>query len=516
MPYRRAPRSQRKHLKPKVSQHILKTFTAEKRSLVKFGIVPESVKNPITHQPLTRKLASSSKQERDVGVAMVGNILSQRSLDKIEMTQLWKALFYSFWMSDKVLIQQELARKLANFIKVCDNDTTSLLYIECFFECMEREWSGIDYLRMDKFLSLVRYFIHCSFDYFALNEWKLSLIEQFSNILRYKINLLNSTNRGLFLHLNDVYIEELIKICRIDGDDHLSKSFRPTLTFDALYNLLTPFITIYLESNQLYQQQYVIQKIFQKLMESMSFDKQQRETNLTQPGYDNLDLYQYNIHKKTKNLNKINSFIDDEENEKEEEDQDVDVTKIPSNQIKNFHDEKMKKIDPNSWIRRKKNETHIMFDKKNFDVVMPYKEMEKDEDRQRVKQWKIKYKESVDKREHDPLLIKDKMEQFHKVFDYLANHEKTPNKARKKLKVLSNVFVQRKLNNHGLNYNRYYIKKAVKMVDNRQKIKRQERNKKEKKRTMRRIMKHQRKWRKMGIKGKPSKKFIKRASKIVV
>eukprot|EP01083_Nonionella_stella_P252088 868999_1 len=113
MPYRRRQRSQKKHAgKGKVSEHILKKLTPEKRSLVQYGLIPESVKHPITHQPLTKKLASSAKHERDSGISTVRSILSKQNtqMDKTKMTQLWKALFYSFWMSDKVLIQHELAR----------------------------------------------------------------------------------------------------------------------------------------------------------------------------------------------------------------------------------------------------------------------------------------------------------------------------------------------------------------------------------------------------------------------
>merc|ERR1712154_1725 len=158
-------------------------------------------------------------------------------------------------------------------------------------ECMQREWNGIDRYRMEKYLSLIRYFIHACFDYFATKEWKLELCTAFCGILRSEqLNLCSSAHRGLFLHLCDVYMEELIKVNRIDSDDHLSAAFRPPITFDALYHLLLPFITIYLESNQVYQQQYVVKKIFHTLLESMTFDVERREKNLNRPGMDDLML----------------------------------------------------------------------------------------------------------------------------------------------------------------------------------------------------------------------------------
>ena len=543
MPYRRRQRSQRKYFKPKVPEHVLKKFSPKKRSLIEYGMVPESIKSPVTHKPLTKKLASSAKHERDSGIATVKSLLSSQDnkLDKIKMTQLWQAIFYSFWMSDKELIQHDLARKLANFIKLCANDGLTLLYMECFMQCMEREWSGIDYHRMNKFLSLVRYFMHSIFDYLAINEWDLKLIQQFGNILRFKINLLSSSCRGLFLHLSDIYIEELIKICRIDADDHLLQSFRPPITFDGLYNLLTPFISIYLQSTEQYQQQYVVRKIFNALMESMSFDKEQRETDLNRPGMDDLDLYKYNIEKykttetKTKTLdddankNKdgIDSFLDDDEDEEDEEDEAMDdkeetenLSMKPSKDYMRFDDESMKSIDPNNPLRRQRKQEHIMFDKKNFDVVMPFKEFEKNDVKKKVEQWKIKCRESITKRKHDPLLMKDKMEQFQKVFDYLANHEDTPKKSRHKLRVLSNLFIPKEIEIEGnhLYYDRAAVKKAVQIVDQTKQQSKREKLRKERKKRMRSVMKHKGKWqklRKMGIKMNPNRKMMIRSSKII-
>eukprot|EP01084_Bolivina_argentea_P007184 13521_1 len=439
MPYRRKPRSQRKHAKGRIHQDRIKQYSKEKRSLIKFGIIPQSVKqNSQSHQPLTKQLASSSKKDRDDGVALVRLILSNSQMDKHQMSQLWKALFYSFWMSDKALIQQELARKLANFIKVCGSWELSLLYIECFMECIEREWRGIDHLRMSKFLSLIRHHLHSAFDFIALNEWNVDLINGFSNILRFKINLFKSLNRGLFLHLSDIYIEELIKISRVDADHHLATSFRPPISFDALYHLLSPFVAIYLNSGQQYQEQYVIRKVFYKLVESQHFDAQQREINLNYPGFDDLDFG-------------------------------IDCVKQCKEKEKSIFDNEsqlMIAADPNNPIRRKKRDkTHLLFDKKNFDVVMPFKELEATSDAQKIQKWQIKYKETRLARMNDPLLMKHKMKQFEKVFLYLANHRDTPNNAIKKLKALADMFAQKEDKNR--DHHRSAARLALKAVDKR-------------------------------------------------
>jgi hypothetical protein len=110
-----------------------------------------------------------------------------RPLQRLDLLKLWKALFYNFWMSDKVPVQQELAAKLANLVRAvaaCSADTDALrrrrcqraravsrprrspcvracprqmhgmetvqesfLFCDVFFETMLREWGGIDRLR---------------------------------------------------------------------------------------------------------------------------------------------------------------------------------------------------------------------------------------------------------------------------------------------------------------------------------------------------------------------------------
>lgn len=49
-------------------------------------------------------------------------------------------------MSDKPLIQQDLARNLAR-LPLSLSDEKSILYIRAFYDTMIREWAGIDKLR---------------------------------------------------------------------------------------------------------------------------------------------------------------------------------------------------------------------------------------------------------------------------------------------------------------------------------------------------------------------------------
>ena len=60
------------------------------------------------------------------------------------MMRLWKGLYYCFWMSDKPLVQEELAESISSFIKCFHSQDSSLLFIQSFLQTFGREWFGID------------------------------------------------------------------------------------------------------------------------------------------------------------------------------------------------------------------------------------------------------------------------------------------------------------------------------------------------------------------------------------
>ncbi len=64
-----------------------------------------------------------------------------------------------FWMSDKIPVQQELADRLSQIIQSFPVDRCHE-FITAFYDTLMREWVGIDVLRMDKFMSLVRKFFN--------------------------------------------------------------------------------------------------------------------------------------------------------------------------------------------------------------------------------------------------------------------------------------------------------------------------------------------------------------------
>jgi len=56
------------------------------------------------------------------------------------------------WMSDKPLIQEDLAETIASLIHSIVDRKTALNFFKISLVTMGRDWSGIDTWRMDKFM----------------------------------------------------------------------------------------------------------------------------------------------------------------------------------------------------------------------------------------------------------------------------------------------------------------------------------------------------------------------------
>ncbi|KAM9259341.1 ribosomal RNA processing protein 1 homolog B isoform 2-T2 [Cariama cristata] len=78
---------------------------------------------------------------------------------------------------------------------------------------MNREWNGIDNLRLDKFYMLMRMILRQSFEVLKRNEWDESLIELFLQLLMKEVMEPDSNAPiGIKLHFIDIYLDELAKV----------------------------------------------------------------------------------------------------------------------------------------------------------------------------------------------------------------------------------------------------------------------------------------------------------------
>ena len=85
-------------------------------------------------------------------------------------------------MSDGPRTQQRLANDLASLVNNMQEEH-AFLFLECFWETMAREWDGIDALRMDKFLLLVRRYLASSLRYLMARDWVEDEVRRYMHIL---------------------------------------------------------------------------------------------------------------------------------------------------------------------------------------------------------------------------------------------------------------------------------------------------------------------------------------------
>ncbi|XP_030090538.2 ribosomal RNA processing protein 1 homolog B [Serinus canaria] len=130
-----------------------------------------------------------------------------------ELLKIWKGLFYCMWMQDKPLLQEELAANISQLIHVFQNTETRHLFIQTFWQTMNREWNGIDNLRLDKYYMLMRLILRQSFEVLKRNEWDEGLVEPLLQLLMKEVMDPDSNSpTGIKFHFIDIYLDELAKV----------------------------------------------------------------------------------------------------------------------------------------------------------------------------------------------------------------------------------------------------------------------------------------------------------------
>ncbi|KAI1133566.1 nucleolar protein,Nop52-domain-containing protein [Nemania abortiva] len=111
------------------------------------------------HMPFIRNLASSDRKIRTSALQSLRTFLSASAtssrLGPLETLKLWKGLYYSLWMCDRPIPQQNLCAELAALLDVLPDGAVGP-WLAAFWETVGREWTNIDALRLEKFLLLVR------------------------------------------------------------------------------------------------------------------------------------------------------------------------------------------------------------------------------------------------------------------------------------------------------------------------------------------------------------------------
>ncbi|KAK5966814.1 Ribosomal RNA processing protein 1 [Trichostrongylus colubriformis] len=154
---------------------------------------------PVTRQRAFRTLQDWIKQQSAV-----------RPFTEADMMRLCKGLHYVLWMQDKMLLQEELADRLSQLQLVFSREEERVLFVECIFKSLAKEWNHIDRWRMDKFLMMMRRVLRVLFVHLSSLKWKKSIREPYwAAFSRTTISTDKSFPDGLKFHFASIILDEM-------------------------------------------------------------------------------------------------------------------------------------------------------------------------------------------------------------------------------------------------------------------------------------------------------------------
>ena len=222
-----------------------------------------------TQLSFAKRLAHSRDPKiRDDTIGTLSQWLAAKAdADEGEYLKLWKALFYAMWHADKMPVQQELAFRLAWLLRsLRSQPRLALLYLRTFFLTMQREWMGIDRLRMDKYLSLIRRMVGEGLAYCAASGWDASVTEGFVAILNDVV--MSQQPNGIRYHVCDLLLDE-VAACT------------PDIRTPQLMTVLGPFLAHAQKSDDRFVFERVLKEVLQALLvrtvEAQSASKEEEE-----------------------------------------------------------------------------------------------------------------------------------------------------------------------------------------------------------------------------------------------
>ena len=156
----------------------------------------------------------SDRPTRDKALVSLRTYLSgRRDLPPLELLKLWKGLFYCMWMCDRPRPQQALAQSLADLVSVLP-PTSVIPFLRGFWQTMQREWTNIDVLRMEKFLLLTRRYVATTFEACKRGQWETDLVREHMALLEeIPCNVKDvRVPNGMRFHIIDIYVDELERV----------------------------------------------------------------------------------------------------------------------------------------------------------------------------------------------------------------------------------------------------------------------------------------------------------------
>jgi len=230
---------------------------------------------------ICKQLAHNELVNRTNGFALTKKYLQEKSKvgypyddetklkihDNLE--KIWKGLFYMMWHSDKLTVQDKLAKDMSLLMREIDveNEEFTVMYFSAFLLTMSREWQGLDRYRVSKFLRLVRLMLR---EVFSLKN--SSTITKIIQNLSQKL-LLNTSQKfinSLKYHISEIWLEEWkVKTFNSELDDiNLPKNqFRKEITVEDAKQFLEIWMDVVLFSDNNTLRNSVYQHVFDTILE---------------------------------------------------------------------------------------------------------------------------------------------------------------------------------------------------------------------------------------------------------
>ena len=164
-----------------------------------------------------QRLAHSDLSIRTANLKRLSSFLHRRTpITDTDLAKIYKGLFYLFWLSDKPAVQQHMADRLAA-MQAGMREVRWVDVVRGFWVMIRREWTGIDRLRLDKYMTWVRCMVAHSLRYLGKRQWDEALVGQWMAMMTELPLANNQHQRGLFLHVTDLFVTELSKVLEEDG-----------------------------------------------------------------------------------------------------------------------------------------------------------------------------------------------------------------------------------------------------------------------------------------------------------
>ncbi|XP_048960534.1 ribosomal RNA processing protein 1 homolog A isoform X1 [Canis lupus dingo] len=215
---------------------------------------------------LAQRLAGNEQVARDRAVRKLRKYIVARSQGAAggfthdELLKVWKGLFYCMWMQDKPLLQEELGRTISQLIHAFQTTEAQHLFLQTFWQTMNREWTGIDRLRLDKFYMLMRMVLNESLKALKTQGWEERQIEQLLELLTTEILHPDSqAPSGVKSHFLEIFLEELSKVGAAE------------LTADQNLRFIDPFCTIAARTKDSLVLHNITRGIFEAIVEQAPF-----------------------------------------------------------------------------------------------------------------------------------------------------------------------------------------------------------------------------------------------------